>query len=275
MYFGPLNMLAFPQTTSLHLWKNAGQSLLFLTFLILSQPVGAQNFKVTVGFSHFPPWQVAKDNHWIGGLDKQILEKLAETLVTKHAIHLEIIPKKCPLKRCLRELEVGAIDMKTGLLKQKSREAYLTFIEPPYQPHTNKVIYYDPSRMNDIARISDLYGYRIGLARGAKTFPEFDLDTKIRKILTNGTSNGLKLVCANRLDAFIGTELVMDYVFSNQKYCSHLRKSSLSYKSQVPGYFAISKQSPLMTILPQLNDAMADLVKSGEITRLVNGFKNY
>jgi|GEM_PF-1727610 len=247
-------------------------SLLFIC-LVLSSQVSAKDFEVRVGFSHFPPWQTSKGKNWTGGLDKLILDKLVVELEKKYDIHLTIIPKKCPLKRCLRELQMGALDLKTGLLKQKNREEYLAFIEPPYQSHTNKVIYYDPARMNDIKHISDLYGYRIGVARGATIFPEFDQDKRIQKTPTNGTSSGLRLVCAERLDAYIGTELVMDYILSKKENCTHLRKTSLIYKSQTAGYFAISKLSPLVDVLPQLNSAMDQLVKSGEIDRLVETFK--
>ncbi|GGF57922.1 hypothetical protein GCM10011332_09290 [Terasakiella brassicae] len=254
--------------------QKEGHPLPFLfIFLVLSSQVSAKDIEVRVGFSHFPPWQTSEGKNWTGGLDKLILDKLVVELEKKHDIHLRIIPKKCPLKRCLRELQMGALDLKTGLLKQGNREEYLAFIEPPYQSHTNKVIYYNPARMNDIKRISDLYGYRIGVARGATTFPEFDQDTRIQKIPINGTSNGLKLVCVNRLDAFVGTELVMDYILSKKENCTHLRKTSLIYKSQTAGYFAISKLSPLVEILPQLNNTMDQLVKSGEIDQLVETFK--
>jgi len=253
--------------------KRGQTSLLLFFFLVFSQQVSAKNFDVRVGFSHFPPWQTSKGKNWTGGLDKLILDKLVTELEKKHDIHLTIIPKKCPLKRCLRELQMGALDLKTGLLKQGNREEYLAFIEPPYQSHTNKVIYYDPARMNDIKHISDLYGYRIGIARGATTFPEFNQDKNIQKIPTNGTANGLRLVCANRLDAFVGTELVMDYILSEKENCTHLRKTSLVYKSQTAGYFAISKLSPLVEILPQLNSTMDQLVENGDIDRLVETFK--
>ncbi len=231
----------------------------------------ARNFHVSVGYSYFPPWQITKNNNWVGGLDKIVLDAWIKELAHTYDIHLTLQPSLCPLKRCLRALETGNLDMKTGLLKRADREKYLYFIEPAYQVENDKAVYLREKDGEDfdIHNYEELRQYRIGFTRASKNFPRFDKDLKIKKIETSGTLNGLEMLCAKRFDAFIGTELVVDYFIAKKRSCDKIHKATFKYIRNNPGYFAISQQSSLVKVLPELNKAMQTIVDRGVLNEAI------
>jgi len=231
----------------------------------------ATTFDVLVGFSIFPPWQIVRDEKFIGGIDKVVLEALRKDLQANYDIELRYQYYRCPLKRCLAALENGKLDLKTGLLKRPEREKYLTFIEPAYQKYTNKAVYLKKgSLIRDVMTYKDLSSLAVGVTRASKNFPQFDQDTTAHKIKTNGTLNGLKMLAAGRFDAFLGTELVADYLISHRKLDHILHKATFKHQQLNPGYIAISHHSPLMKVLPQIKASMSRVVAGQSVKDVID-----
>ncbi|NVK19010.1 MAG: transporter substrate-binding domain-containing protein [Methylocystaceae bacterium] len=225
----------------------------------------AKELNITVGFSHFPPWQITKKGDLVGGIDKMVLNALQEELASEHDIRLHINYYYCPLKRCLAMMQTGQLDMKTGLLRQPEREWYVYFITPPYQRYVHKALYVHKDGPSNISTYNAMKTLKIGVTRASVNFPEFDQDKLIEKVKVNGTRNGLRMLSAKRFDAFLGSELVTDYFIRKDRLGKEIRKASYKYKKENPGYFGIAKKSPLSQYLPQLRSAMKAIVEKGYV----------
>lgn len=244
----------------------------FGVWLALANPLKAVELDVTVGFSHFPPWQIADEGTFVGGIDYQVLSALQNELIRSHDIDLTFSYYYCPLKRCLMMMEKGQLDLKTGLLHRPEREDFMHFITPTYQEYVSKAFYLHAHARHEINRYEDLAALRVGLSRASVNFPKFDADTDLSKMEVSGTSKGLKMLVAGRFDAFIGTELVTDYVIRERKLTPFIRKAAYKYKKRNPGFFGVSKKSELALYLPQLTEAMRTIVDKGLVDHAIEQY---
>jgi len=233
--------------------------------MLFAQAAKAVELNIKVGFSHFPPWQIARKGELVGGIDKHVLKALSDELAAHHDIHLTAEFYYCPLKRCLAMMQNGQLDMKTGLMRRPEREWYVYFITPPYQRYIRKALYIHKEHPSDVTSYNAMKMLSIGVTRASANFPQFDQDKMIEKIEVNGTLNGLKMLSAKRFDAFLGSELVTDYFIHKGRLENEIRKASFKYQKENPGYFGIAKQSPLSKYLPQLRSAMQKIVENGRV----------
>ncbi len=241
-------------------------------WLVTGQAAKAVELNVTVGFSYFPPWQIARNATFVGGIDYQVLAALQNELAQSHDIHLNFNYYYCPLKRCLMMMQTGQIDLKTGLLHRPEREEYIHFIVPTYQEYVNKAFYIRTNAAYEIKDYEDLSNLSVGLSRASVNFPRFDRDTDLTKVEVSGTYKGLQMLVAGRFDAFIGTELVTDYVIQQRKFSTYIRKAPYKYKKRNPGFFGVSKTSELAHYLPQLSLAMRKIVENGLVDHAIEQY---
>jgi len=230
----------------------------------------AVEIKVKVGFSHFPPWQIAHKGKFVGGVDKYVLQAWADELAQTHDIKLTFDYYHCPLKRCLVMLEKGLLDIKTGLLRRAEREWFVYYVTPAYQDYVSKAIYVHKDFPNDIEAYEDLRFLTIGVPRASASFAKFDQDDLIKKVEVNSTPNGLRMLCAKRFQAFLGTELVADYFISKHKMRGDVKKAVFKHHEANPGFVGISKKSTLSIYLPQLRAAMKTIVEKGLVQLAVD-----
>lgn len=243
--------------------------LLFTLVLGVTQS-RATEVNIKVGFSYFPPWQVSKNEQLTGGIDMFVLNALIKEMAQTHQILITPNFYYCPLKRCLAMLEAGALDLKTALLRRADREIYLHYIEPTYQEFVNQAVYVNPHKATLINDYEDLFFLRVGVSRAAKNFKRFDQDGRIQKIETRGTFNGLKMLKAGRFDAFLGTELVIDYILATKSQLGGIKKSNFVQVERNPGYFAISKKSVLAGYHEELNQSMKKIVENGVVGNAIS-----
>ncbi len=238
--------------------------------LFVSTMAHAVELTAKVGFSHFPPWQIAKKGEFVGGVDKHVLEAWTDELSKNYNIQLKLEYYHCPLKRCLVMLEKGLLDVKTGLLRHPEREWYVYYITPAYQEYVSKAVYVHKDFPSDIKTYEDLKFLTIGVPRASANFAKFDQDDLIRKIEVNSTPNGLRMLCAKRFQAFMGTELVTDYFIARHKMQDDLKKAVFKHHEANPGFVGISKKSTLSIYLPQLRAAMKTIVEKGLVQLAVD-----
>ncbi|NVJ93195.1 MAG: transporter substrate-binding domain-containing protein [Methylocystaceae bacterium] len=248
------------------------RAFVFLLFILVwgVTQSRATEVNIKVGFSYFPPWQLSKNEQFKGGIDKLVLDALIAEMAKTHQIVITPSFYYCPLKRCLAMLEAGALDLKTALLRRADRETYLHYIEPTYQEFVNQAVYVHPHQARLINNYEDLTSLRIGVSRAAKNFKRFDQDDRIQKIETRGTFNGLKMLKAGRFDAFLGTELVVDYILAIRPEFEGIKKSGFVKVERNPGYFVMSKKSVLMSYQEELNQSMKKIVGNGVVGKAVS-----
>lgn len=235
--------------------------------LFIAAPVYSFNL-TTLNFTneHWPPY-IIFDNSEVTGIDIDIAKKIANNLKA----HLTVT--KCDWYYCLKMMENGRVDIISAILKTPDRLAYLNYIEPPYILSSTKLFYMKNGENIQINEYADIAKLRIGVLKGSSYFDQFDKDKKLNKIEVLKTIQLLEMLVNRRIDAFIGTELVIDYFIRSNSYNGLLEKSKYRYLSKSPFYFAISKKSPYSKRLKEINKIMTDLNETGQIQTIIDHYQ--
>jgi len=196
------------------------------------------------------------------GPNSDVLHAIADRLKVR------LVLLQAPFKRRLVMMEEGEIDFMVGLLKSPEREGYIHFVEPAYKNRSDAVFFVPKNRADRITRYEDLYDLTIGTTIGARYFPRFDADEKIRKDpLPRGELN-LKKLLLGRIDAVIfpegaGIDLGYKLGISGRIEIAHFR---FSRRKDV--HIGISKNSTLCKELPQFEGLVRQMIVSGEIRQI-------
>ncbi|MCP4368369.1 MAG: amino acid ABC transporter substrate-binding protein [Deltaproteobacteria bacterium] len=237
-------------------------SFLFL-FAVSFQTNLSQGKELKFALNHWPPNKIQNP---IGGIDVYILKNIANRL------NLKIRFIECPWKRCLTEVKFGRIDIASSLLKTPDREKYIAYTDPPYRTKSPKVFYLQKGKGHLIKKYEDLYKLEIGVMKGSKYFSPFDDDSKINKYEVIHENQLIKMLSRNRLDAFLITEIVGDYLIIKEGYKGQFEKAPFRDDSEVRVYFGISKKSPFANEISRFNKVIKEMVTSGEINKVIKRF---
>ncbi|WP_320009360.1 transporter substrate-binding domain-containing protein [Maridesulfovibrio sp.] len=246
-----------------------------LIVIILSLSIGATASlaqEVIVPVNHYPPWRIVNTSEDIGGINI----KLMDTLLSKIGLKATYVVR--PWKRGQRMMKTGTADIMNGLLKNKEREESMIFLAPPYKTKSTKAFYVLKNSQIKINSYNDLYKYKIGVSLGSHFFPQFDNDVRLTKDSGNDALNNLIKLKFHRIDTFIMTETVGDYLCNKEEYRGLFKKAEYKYNKPLAVYFAVSKKSPLAQRVPELNAALKGMVESGQAQKIITEFiygKNY
>lgn len=243
--------------------------LLAILFAFVSlYHVHAQESQVLkVAVTHLPPARIV-DGENVEGIFIDILEAIF------HPMGLKLEYTVAPLKRCLVYLEDGDVDLYIGLYKRPEREAFAYFIEPPFQTKTVKIFYLRKGEGDRVQQYEDLYTLErgIGVRSGFKMFPRFDEDEKIKKQEVTTDEQNLKKLEAERIDAFVQTEEVADYLVVTLGFEEKVDKAPYKYEEPNPVYIAFSKKSPYMRRIQEIEAAVKRFVEAGNAERITREF---
>ncbi|QTA84696.1 substrate-binding periplasmic protein [Desulfonema magnum] len=217
---------------------------------------------------HWPPYIIFNEKHQTEGIDIEILRLMGDRL------KLDLKITQCDWVYCLRMMKNGRADIISSALKRPEREAYLHYIEPPYLLKSTKLLYLPKGQGHRIRTYEDIQNLHIGVLKDSAYFLPFDTDTRIRKTAVRKTEQLLLMLKNSRLDAFIGTEIVADYLIRHGNYDGLFEKSVFRYDTETAFHFAISKKSLFASYLPQFNNAMASLIKEGLIESIIKKYSD-
>lgn len=222
--------------------------------------------EVIVPVNHYPPWRIVKENSQISGINIELMNALLQQtgLKAKYALR--------PWKRAQWMMKKGSADIMNGLLKYHDREKHMIFLEPPYKTESSKAFYVLKKKKTQIESYDDLYKYRIGVTLGTKFFPKFDHDLRLKKDMAKDASNNFKKLEAGRIDTFILTETVGDYLIHKLGYQDKVEKTQYIYREPLSVYFAVSKRSPLAQRIPELEAALHKMVNTGMVQTIINRY---
>jgi len=240
---------------------------LLMSIIILNTSASASFAQeVIVPGDHYPPWRVIQEGNIYTGINTEITKYLLKKINLKAKyIHR-------PWKRCLSMMKGGSADLLPGLLKNKERASYMTFLEPPYKTKSTKAFYVLKGNSGRIKSYQDLTGKTIGVTLGSKFFPKFDNDTSLKKDFTQSEDKNFKKLLGNRVDAVIVTETVGDYIVHKNGYQDKIEKAGYKYDLPLAVYFAVSKKSPLVERIPELEEALSEMVESGHVQQVIDHF---
>jgi len=190
---------------------------------------------------------------------KAVARKLDADLTIRHA----------PFARRLSWMRTGEIDLMGGLLKRPEREDYIYYVMPPYVTKNRKVFFV---RKRDPALITcyeDLYGYKIGTKIGSRYFPRFDRDPDIVKEPTRSVALNFKKLVDGRIDAVVYSLRSGLLKLHEMNLVDQVVVADYVYLEDNPVYIGISMKSPLLYHRDKLENAVREMVDSGEVKTII------
>ncbi len=233
--------------------------------LLLAGWVQAEELQVCV--DPYPPFKIVdRSGRLTGGIDIELTNALLEPMGIKAEYTV------FPWVRCLHNLEFGQADFVSGITKNAEREKFLYYIEPPYKTTSVKVFYVNKGDEAKIRTYEDIQHLTIGILRKAKYFEQFDNDDHIKKYEISDEISAFKMLKMKRLDAFITTEEVGDFLIKQNGYGDDFGKAEYKYNQKVAVYFALSKKSKFSGRLPDFMQTEKTLTENGTFDEII---KNY
>jgi len=222
---------------------------------------------IIVPTDDYPPWKITENGQVTGGIDILIITALLDGL------DLTPLYTTGPWKRCLLMMEQSSGDLISGVTLNSLRQKYLTYLRPPYKTNSTKILYVRRGNGTSYQSLSDLEQKCIGILRGGKYFPSFDQNPAIFKTHVDSDLQGLLMLAAGRLDGFLITKENGEYLLQKHpETFESLEKALWSYDKDIEVYFAISKDSILMSRKHELESRLQHLVESGKVDEIIDGF---
>lgn len=237
-------------------------AFLIAILLIVPGPAMAQDNLLRVAFNEHPPWKVINNEGQPDGIDIELLRILAEEMKLRiKFIHV-------PFKRGLKMLEIGEVDIMTGVLRRSERDAYLHFIEPAYKNQSHKAFFVLKGREFLVQKYTDLHHLRVGTSIGGKFFPQFDEDKAIRKYPVKNAELNIKMLQAKRIETFIMTESTGEYWIAKLRQGQSIGKAPYAHREKQNVYMVLSKKSIHSQRLDEFNLTMNKLVQAETMKRI-------
>ena len=224
----------------------------------------AQAPALRFAFSELEPWKTKQGGEH-GGAYTEIVRELARRLNRP----LQIID--CPLKRCLKLMEMGDADIVIGVQQSPERARYLQHLATPYRrTSTDRVFLQRAGDSRRITRYEDLNGLRIGIKQGSEYFDRFDEDERLVKDPAPTNEATLRKLVLSRIDVALLPEDQALSLLEQLGLRRDIQLATLRVPDPTPRSIAVSKASPVLTLLPRMEQVMREMRDDGTLASIYN-----
>ena len=246
------------------------KSVACILSLVLSVLSADKAFSDTINIAiedyNYPPRYFSSSDGLLQGIEIDLMNKVAKSL------SLEAKFVKCPWNRCLLMMKHGLVDVMPYLLKRPDREKYMLYVDPAYQPHSEKCFFVRKGNANRIQKYEDLYTVKVGVQKGAAYFSQFDRDDSIPKIPVMEEKLLFPMLLKDRFDTFVGACQPLNYIALKSGYSEEVEAASYRFSAHNPAHIAISRKSSLANRASELELIIQNLVTSGELSKLSEAY---
>ena len=246
------------------------QATIFLCSLLSLLPTllfaAPQDRTLVMAFSPAAPLKILLSDGRYSGVDVELMQQICQRL------SLQLVIRPMPLARALEMMKYGQVDVMTGILRTPEREAFIDYVEPPYLTRNDKVFYQRADSSLLLDRYEELTPLQIGVKRGARYDPRFDLDASLRKSEVPTTEQSFRKLQQYRIDTLVTTEIEGDYLIKSYGWEGLFRKAPLRFSSLKGVYIGFSKASPHHDLLPEISRELALMVANGDVDRLMSSY---
>ncbi len=200
------------------------------------------------------------------GPNVEILEAVAKKVNAR----LSLV--RAPFKRALVMMKQGNIDIMAGLLKNPTRQTYITFILPAYKTRSDTIFFVSKGKADLIKTYEDLSELKIGTTIGAKYFPRFDADNTLAKEAVHRIEISFSKLTTGRIDAVISSEGGGIDMMDKLDIAGELDISGFRFSRTKPVYIGLSKRSGVIQRIPKISSVVEEMIRSGEVLKI---FKAY
>lgn len=212
---------------------------------------------IKVGFYNYPPMMIEAGHT---GIYQDILDELSK--ITGHRFQINYFP----YPRLARDFDGGEIDLEPGVfpgwvIKQKVQGLFSV----PFGKVVD-VLVFAPGKQFPVNTPKDLSGKSLGLVRGY-AYPD------LRNMFDNGTIHRVDAVNESQLMAMLQGSRI-DQILINKAVAQYTIREIPKYSEfvlgDVLGSFDVSMRvhPNKKDILPQLDEAIVSMKRSGAITRI-------
>lgn len=222
--------------------------------------------KLIVAFSELPPLKIIKNGTFEGPY-AQIIRDIVKTL--------SLTPKfiECPLVRCLSFIKSGQADIIIGIKKDTYRSEYIHFLKTPIRVSRTKVFYIRKGAKTKVNKFEDLHKVGIiGTKAQAKYFERFDNDNTLIKYPVAYTIQNFEMLVRGRIDAIIIAKDQGEYFSSKPSFKENVELAEYFYKDYQHSYIGISKRSPYMKNIRELNYTVSKMSENGRLERIMRKY---
>lgn len=241
-------------------------SLTLALCLTASPSLSQQRDVIKLAAFNYPPFYI-EENGEVYGIAVDILNELFRRLDAKTEIQMY------PLTRALNYLKSGEKDGIMILIKTHERQQYLKYTDPVMS--VRGLLWVSAAKAKDVKfnSLDELKKYRIGVTRGYSYGAEFDaLLRKFRVDVANADYNNYLKLLEGRIDVFPGNEIVAKGLFKAHPELKgkfvHFDDASIRWVL----HMGISKESELVSRMPEINKVLADLKEEGIIEQAVKKY---
>jgi polar amino acid transport system substrate-binding protein len=234
-------------------------------------PLAGSPTSATLRYAIFPapPYMIGADQETaqVSGIDVDIMQAIAGRL------NLKVEYIKCTWARCLELMKSGQADVLSSAYKKPDREVYMDYLDAPYLDQLPIAFYYLKGKGYTVANYEDIYQFHsVGVLHAASYFPRFDDDPAVQKIEVPSQDQLFPMLLAGRVDAIAGYVPTENYHLMVEGYQAQVERSAYEYTLPAFVYMTVSKKSPLVARLGEVNQINRQLLDTGFIAKIVNSY---
>lgn len=226
-----------------------------------------------LGMKNYPPFSF-EDKGKMVGIDNDVMFEIGKR------IGLDIKIEYRPWKRLLADLQYGDTDAAFALFFTEERSNFALYAKAEPIHGGLFYLYVKKGAEFNFDSVSDLKGKKLGLQLAFSVSDEFDnaVNSKELNILNAFSNvNNIELLLADRVEAFIGHELVTGYNLRKMEVVNQVTKLPLPI-SEKKAYLALSRESKTFkdkkSLLNKINQALVDMKEDGTHQKIVSKYVN-
>jgi len=206
-----------------------------------------------------------------GVLGEDASSGIAVGVVNEIFSHIKNVHARFPLipwNRALGEVKAGSQDGIAMLLKTPEREAFMVYSVPMIV--SSSLVWSTADNAFEWDIVKDFHGLRVGIIDGYSYGDELDADFKSGKVVAvklPTVERMFAMLANNRIDLALASEAV-GTALAKKFPQAGIRAAKRATDSET-FYLAISKKSPAIGLIPQINQIILQLQATGVIDRII------
>ena len=200
------------------------------------------------------------------GIDIDLTVKLQAVLGSP----IEI--QRRPWGRALEMMKTGQADLITGIAHDADRTQYIAYVPTSYDS-VKPVFVTQSGHGAQVRTYADLAGKTIGYALLSVYFEPFNSDKSLKKVGLTSEAQVLKVVSLGRVDVAIGTDPNISWDIAKGGYRKVLEKTSYQPPDRTELFVGISKKSPLLARINEIDAALRRMLADGTIDAILGKYR--
>jgi ABC-type amino acid transport substrate-binding protein len=225
---------------------------------------------VTLTGDPWPPYVIGEiGKEATGGTAVELVKQIFEFLP-----NTDVVFPMIPWNRALMEVKNGSMDGIAILLKTPERERSLDYTEPLFKSYS--LVWYSTEKFPDgfsWLTLSDLSSYSIGITRGYSYGDQIDdaiASGELAVTPVPTVKHLFTMLARERVDIALAGDAVGHDLAAGISATATIRAAEKPTGTDVY-HLAFSKRSPARKLIPQINQAIAEMREQGFIEQIISG----